>query len=193
MASNRWTCNSIDIKSVFLQGKEIDRVVYLTPPPEFEEKDIVCKLNTCIYGLSDASRNWYLCVKEELDKLGVKCSRFEPALFFWHFKNELQGLLITHVDDFCWGGIENFKQIVIEPLRKVFSVGTENVKIFKYLGLDIIQNNKYDISLSQTKFIDEIKKIEITGDRSKQKHLDLNEEEFKSFRALIGQLLWASK
>ena len=79
MASNRWTCNSINIKSVFLQGKEIDRVVYLTPPPEFEEKDIVCKLNTCIYGLSDASRNWYLCVKEELDKLGVKCSRFEPA------------------------------------------------------------------------------------------------------------------
>ena len=74
----------------------------------------------------------------------------------------------------------------------MFSVGTENVKIFKYLGFDIIQNNKYDISLSQTKFIDEIKKNEITRDRSKQKHLDLNEEELKSFKALIGQLLWAS-
>ena len=34
--------------------------------------------------------------------------------------------------------------------------------------------------------------MEITGDRSKQKHLDLNEEELKSFRALIGQLLWLS-
>ena len=34
---NRWTCNSIDIKSAFLQGKEMDRVVYLTPPPELEE------------------------------------------------------------------------------------------------------------------------------------------------------------
>ena len=74
----------------------------------------------------------------------------------------------------------------------MFSVGTENVKILKYLGLDIIQNNKYDISLSQTKSIDEIKKIEITGDRSKQKHLDLNKEELKSFRALIGHLLWVS-
>ena len=60
------------------------------------------------------------------------------------------------------------------------------------MGFDIIQNNKYDISLSQTKFIDEIKKNEITRDRSKQKHLDLNEEELKSFKALIGQLLWAS-
>ena len=47
----------------------------------------------------------------------------------------------------------------------MFSVGTVNVKIFKYLGLDVTQNNK---------------------------HLDLNEEELKSFRALIGQLLWVS-
>ena len=72
----------------------------------------------------------------------------------------------------------------------MFSVGTKNVKIFKYLGLDIIQNNKH-VSLSQTKFIDEIKEIEITGDGSKQRH-GLNEEELKSFRALIDQLLWAS-
>ena len=73
----------------------------------------------------------------------------------------------------------------------MFSVGTENVKIFKYLGLDIIQNKKCDVSLSQTKFIDEIKEIEITGDGSKQKH-GLNEEELKSFSAVIDQLLWAS-
>ena len=73
----------------------------------------------------------------------------------------------------------------------MLSVGTENVKIFKYLRLDIIQNSKYDVSLSQIKFIDEIKEIEITGDGSKQKH-GLNEEELKSFRALIDQLLWTS-
>ena len=85
MTSNRKTCNSIDIKSAFLQGREVDRVVYLIPPPEFDEKD-VWKLNTCIYGLSDASRNWYLHVKEELDKLGVKFSSFEPLLFFLAFQ-----------------------------------------------------------------------------------------------------------
>ena len=93
------------------------------------------ELNTCIYGLSDASKNWYFCVKEELDKLGVKFSRFELALFFRHFKNESQDLFITHVDDFFGGGTKSFKQILIEPLCKAFSVATENVKIFKYLGL----------------------------------------------------------
>ena len=40
-------------------------------------------------------------------------------------------------------------------------------------------------------FLIKWRKNEITGDRSKQKHLDLNEEELRSFRALIGQL-WAS-
>ena len=74
----------------------------------------------------------------------------------------------------------------------MFSVGTENVKIFKYLGLDIIQNNKYDVSLSQTKFADEIKKTEITGDRSKQKHLDFTKEELKSFGALFRGYIWTS-
>ena len=59
------------------------------------------------------------------------------------------------------------KRIVIEPLRKVFPVGTENVKIFKYLRLHIAKNNKNGINLSQSKFIDEIKEIEITGDRPK--------------------------
>ena len=40
--------------------------------------------------------------------------------------------------------------------------------------------------------MDAIKEIEITGDTSKQKHLGLNEEELKSFRVPIGQLLWVS-
>ena len=46
----------------------MDRVVHLTKPTEFEEKDVIWKLKTCIYGLLDASRNWCLQVKEELGK-----------------------------------------------------------------------------------------------------------------------------
>lgn len=40
------------------------------------------------------------------------------------------------------------KKIVIEPLQKGLLFGAENVEIFKYLGLDVIPNNKYDISLN---------------------------------------------
>ena len=150
------------------------------------------ELFTCIYRLSDASGNWYLHVKTELCKLGIKYSRFEPTIFFLHSKNKIQSLLIIHLDDFCRGATENFKKILIVSPQKVFSVTAENVKIFKYLGLNIIQNSKYDISLNQTKFVDETKEIRVTGDRSLQKYLGLNDEELEIFKALIGQSLWGS-
>ena len=51
-----WICNGIDVKAAFLQGKHIDSDVYIEPPPEIEKKDMVWKLNVCVYGLSDASR-----------------------------------------------------------------------------------------------------------------------------------------
>ena len=73
------------------------------------------------------------------------------------------------------------KKIVIEPLQKGLLFGAENVEIFKYLGLDVIPNNKY-----------EIYEIKVTQDRSKQKHVDLTKAGLNSFRILIGHLLWAS-
>ena len=35
IATYKWVCNSLDIKSAFLQGKTIEREVYLRPPKEF--------------------------------------------------------------------------------------------------------------------------------------------------------------
>jgi hypothetical protein len=34
-ATNQWPIWSLDIKSAFLQGKSIDRELYVKPPPEF--------------------------------------------------------------------------------------------------------------------------------------------------------------
>ena len=56
IASSKWLCWSIDIKSAFLQNKNIDRVVYVKPPKEADCQDTTLwKLNTTIYGLNDAS------------------------------------------------------------------------------------------------------------------------------------------
>ena len=62
LVSDKWPCNAIKIKSAFLQGKQIERPLFLIPSSEFQEENIVWKLKTCIYNLSDASRKWYLGV-----------------------------------------------------------------------------------------------------------------------------------
>ena len=50
IASKHWKLQGIDIQAAFLQGNEIDRVVFLRPPPE-ANTNLIWKLNKCIYGL----------------------------------------------------------------------------------------------------------------------------------------------
>jgi hypothetical protein len=57
ICQRQWTLHSMDIKSAFLQG-ELSRNIHIRPPPEFESKGKVWKLNKCVYGLADASLYW---------------------------------------------------------------------------------------------------------------------------------------
>ena len=85
MATRKWKIHSIDIKAAFLQGRPIDRKVYLLPPVEAEVENTIWELKTCIYGLGDASRSWYLSVREQFTKLKARANKYDPAIFYWHF------------------------------------------------------------------------------------------------------------
>ena len=74
----------MDIETAFLQGKNFDRQVYLSPPSEASVPEgYLWKLCKCAYGLSDASRTWYLTVRDELMKLGAVPSKYDQAIFSW--------------------------------------------------------------------------------------------------------------
>ncbi|XP_057314680.1 uncharacterized protein LOC130655883 [Hydractinia symbiolongicarpus] len=193
IAYNNWRCSSIDIKSAFLQGKEIERTVYLKPPKEADNGNSLWKLKKCIYGLVDASRCWYLRVKEELINLNVSVSKSDPAIFYWHHGQQLSGVMATHVDDFCWGGNEDFIENVIEPLQRVFLVGSECSTVFPYLGLSLNQHSDFTIQINQNAYVEEIEPIEIEKERMGKKNYPLNENEIREFRALIGRLCWLSR
>ena len=69
-----------------MQGKSIERDVLVMPPFEAKEDDVIWKLEKVVYGLDDASRNWYFSVKEELLKVGCEQSKLDKSLFRWYFK-----------------------------------------------------------------------------------------------------------
>ena len=49
---------SMDIKTAFLQSKELDQLVYLDPPKKANvPPGYIWKLSKCVYGLTDASRS----------------------------------------------------------------------------------------------------------------------------------------
>ena len=90
MSANGWKCKYMDIKTAFLQRKRLDRPIYLLPPKEANvPTGYIWKLSKCVYGLTDASQSWYLTLREELVKLGVTPSKYDQAIFTWHFKNKL--------------------------------------------------------------------------------------------------------
>ncbi len=89
-ASMNWKINSLDIKAAFLQGNPIEREVYIMPPKEVQTNKL-WKLNKTVYGLADASRTWYLRVRQELTTLGIKVSKYDEAVFFLEHRQRSRG------------------------------------------------------------------------------------------------------
>ena len=76
-----WRINTMNIKSVFLQGKSIEQDVFIKPPKEANTTKL-WKLKTTVYGLCDAPREWYLSVKKELLATGCVKSRYDDTIFY---------------------------------------------------------------------------------------------------------------
>ena len=134
-----------------------------------------------MYGLVDASRNWFLSVKKELVQLKCEQSKLDPALFYWHQEGKLEGLFLMHVDDFLWAGSDRFKEDVISLLRFKFHFGKEMDTSFRYIGLDIEQDEG-QIYLHQHEYTEEIKQVDKTLKSGGIKN-DIYPE-------IIGQLHW---
>ena len=190
-AGKNWEINSLDVRAAFLQGRKINREVYLKPPKEANMKGKLWKLRQCVYGLNYASREFYMKVKEELMKVGCECSHLDQAVFTYHEGDKLEGIIMSHVDDFFWAGTERFMSTVIDKIRNTFKISSENSILFTYLGL-MIQQCDDGIYISQNKYAKEIEEIEINPTRAKELQQPITEEEKSSLRSVIGQLNWLS-
>ena len=186
-----WEVHSLDISSAFLQGNQLERHVVVRPPKDICEKGKLWKLNRCLYGLSDAPREWYNKVKEKLEELKGKASLYDQSMFLWHENDELCGILVIHVDDFIYGGIPTWHERVIGSLMKEFKISRMKKCAFRYLGLNLQQSGD-SILVDQFLYIDNLKEISIDSLRKKQVNDKLTEGERKELRSMCGQLLWVS-
>ena len=187
-SSSQWMVRVLDITSAFLQGRQIQREVYLKPPKEAGSKGF-WKLKKTIYGLSDASRQWYLKVKESLIAYGMTMSIYDEAFFFNIHKGQLQGMIALHVDDFFYCGTKLFQKHVMERVKKQFSISKEAAKQFSYVGLEIEQKET-ELNLHQGAYINKLEMMQ--KDNSSKKGDALTGEQSSELRAIIGQLAWVA-
>ena len=91
-----------------------------------------------------------------------------------------------------WGGNENFKINAIDNLKNTFMFGSEETKAFTYLGIQLIQNDDFSLTINQNNYTDCISEIKLSNDRLKEKNSLLSNEEITSFRSAVGQLNWVA-
>ena len=182
-----WSCNALDVKTAFLQGRLLERQIFLKPPKEAKTLKL-WKLRKAVYGLNEASRYWYQRVYDELMKIVVLRSLYDEALFYYKV-NILHGITAVHVDDFIFGGSSLFHDVAMEKVRQVFEIGTESLAPLKFLGVGIDKEDKFTI-LHQKEYIQSIQLVELESRKDKARNLNCDEQH--QYRGICGQLNWIS-
>ncbi|CAM8950357.1 unnamed protein product [Rhodiola kirilowii] len=100
-ATRKWPLYQLDVNNTFLHGL-LDEDVYMKLPPGFYTKarqgGLVFKLQYSIYGLKQASRQWFSRVSDALVEFGFVQSLNDYSLFTLSTKGEFLVLLV-YVDD----------------------------------------------------------------------------------------------
>ena len=127
-------------------------------------------------------------VKSELIRLGLIQLKLDNAIFSWFHHNNLEGLVACHVDDFIFGGSELFHSTVIDKLRNIFVVGSEEYRCFKFLGMQV-HCTEHNTKLSMQSYVDSLSEINLS-ELPKERSQRLTEQQTKRLKQLSGQIHW---
>lgn len=195
-----WIIQQLDVNNAFLHG-DLEEEVYMKVPQGFVDKGEtrVCRLRKSIYGLKQASRNWYHKFTTALIDIGFRQSRADYSLFTYKVGGVYVAALI-YVDDVIIVGNDKDKiQQTKSNLDQRFSIkDLGNLKYF--LGIEVARTSE-GLVLSQRKYtLDILKDSGLQGCRpsafpmEQNLKLDKGSEEDKidanQYRRLVGRLLY---
>ena len=90
----------MDVKTTFLNG-DIDETIYMVQPENFVSRDtkkMVCKLKKSIYGLKQASRQWYYKFHQVIISSGFEMNMVDDCIYH-KFSGSKHIYLVLYVDD----------------------------------------------------------------------------------------------
>ncbi|GKV47997.1 hypothetical protein SLEP1_g54840 [Rubroshorea leprosula] len=98
-ANQNWSLHQLDVQNAFLHG-DLHEEVYMKIPPGFSRQgeNRVCKLQKSLYGLKQASRNWFAKLSSALLEVGFLSSPVDPSLFT-RINGAIKMFVLVYVDD----------------------------------------------------------------------------------------------
>lgn len=95
----KWQVHQFDVNNAFLHG-DLHEDVYMRFPPGMNNSSsqLVCKLKKSLYGLKQASRQWYDKLSSKLNAKGLIRYENDHSLFIKKLENSIV-IVAVYVDD----------------------------------------------------------------------------------------------
>ncbi|XP_021742804.1 uncharacterized protein LOC110708891 [Chenopodium quinoa] len=153
-ASKGWELHQLDINNAFLHGNLIEEVYMQVPEGIPNPNGLVRKLKKSLYGLKQASRQWYARLNFELLSLGFTQSLNDYSLFLKKSDSHII-IVAVYVDDIILTGNDTAGILDLKAhLHQVFSI-KDLGKLNFFLGIEVCHISQ-GIILTQRKFTKEL-------------------------------------
>ena len=151
--TNKWDLFQLDVNNAFLNSS-LQKTIYMQQPPGFDsaDKSLVCRLNKAIYGLKQALRQWFQCLKQIMLQLDFVDSKCDPSLFIYMDNNSTVYVLIYVDNIIIIGSCVSLVQRFISKLHSNFSL-KQLGKLDYFLGIEVKSLLDGSLVLTQSKYI----------------------------------------
>ncbi|CAK9104708.1 Retrovirus-related Pol polyprotein from transposon RE1 (Retro element 1) (AtRE1) [Includes: Protease RE1 [Durusdinium trenchii] len=184
LASHQWEMQLGDIKGAFLSAGNLPqryKPLYASLPkggiPGIPDGALIEVLGH-VYGLNDSPAAWYKKLSHELIAIGFERSRFDSCLFYFRENGKLTGIYGVHVDDCVTGGCGAGYRKAIAQLKQTFEFRKWRTQNGDFCGAQYVQDPKtFEIIMKQERFVQKVKPLHMSRDRSRTREALLNEKE----------------
>ena len=203
--------HQMDVKTAFLNG-DLEEEVYMDQPEGFTtpgKENLVCKLKKSIYGLKQASRQWYIKFNDTITSYGFVENTVDRCIYMKVSGSKFI-ILILYVDDIL---LATNDKSLLHDVKKFLSESFEMKDLGEasyVIGIEIFRDRKEGLlGLSQQGYINKVLErfgmdkcspgpVPIQkGDRFSTMQCPKNDMERKAmesipYASVVGSLMYAS-
>ena len=186
-----------DVTGAFLQSRPYPGELFCIPCPEILEKmnlpaESITRVKRACYGLVDAPLEWYRSICHFFQKLGLQRCWSDACCWLYIVDGVTKGVISGHVDDFLFSGDDNHNgwKNILNSIREEYKWGDWEEGQFTQCGVQVEQHEDFSFSLSQCKYVEDLKYINIRAFRKKDRTAETDDHEKTQLRALLGGISW---